>query len=139
MKLNRLIGKNVRGYMDIDVTFRENVTFLIGINGSGKTTILKLLSALLTPSYTDLLEIEFSEVLLYCENMGESPGKEEIFAKKHGETLTLSYKNALGRTTNGEIQLIRDIRYDRDMIDLEKLNSVDSTGKVIKKRQRRFE
>lgn len=126
MNLNRLIGKKVRGYMDIDVTFRENITFLIGINGTGKTTILKLLSALLTPSYIDLLEIEFSEVLLYCENMGESPGREEIAAKKHGETLILSYKNALGETIKGEIQLIdhrfRDIRYDRDMIDLEKLN-----------------
>lgn len=67
MRLKHFIGKDVRGYIDVDIEFRDSVTFLIGINGSGKTTVLKLLSALLEPSYRTLCSIDFSELSLLCE------------------------------------------------------------------------
>ena len=67
MRLKRFIGKDVRGYIDVDIEFRDSVTFLIGINGSGKTTVLKLLSALLEPSYRTLCSIDFLELSLLCE------------------------------------------------------------------------
>lgn len=39
MKLKKFKGKQIRGYMDFDIEFDESLTFLIGINGTGKTTI----------------------------------------------------------------------------------------------------
>lgn len=69
MKLKRFIGTRVRGYMNFDISFNESLTFLIGINGTGKTTILKLLSGLLTPSYIELSQIDFSEIHLTCERL----------------------------------------------------------------------
>ena len=68
MKLKRFIGEGVRGYMNFDISFRENVTFLIGMNGSGKTTVLKLITGLLTPSYWLLTQINYSRVMLEFDN-----------------------------------------------------------------------
>ena len=71
MRLKRFIGKDVRGYMNFDINFRDSVTFLIGINGSGKTTVIKLLSGLLTPSFIDLTQIDYSEIELTCEKLSD--------------------------------------------------------------------
>lgn len=72
MKLIRFIGKQIRGYMDFDIEFNESLNFLIGINGTGKTTILKLLAGLLSPSYIELSQIEFSEIKLICRKYSNS-------------------------------------------------------------------
>lgn len=93
MKLKRFIGKDIRGYMNFDITFEENVTFLIGINGSGKTTVLKLLAGLLTPSYTDLTEIEFSEITLFCLKPSEGNDEIQINCTKKDSQLFLTYKD----------------------------------------------
>ena len=46
----------------------RNLSFLIGRNGSGKTTFISLLTAALTPSYILLNQIKFDEMSVYCEN-----------------------------------------------------------------------
>ena len=48
------------GYQNHCINFRDGVTFLIGINGSGKTTVLNLIQGLLTPSLKILATIEYS-------------------------------------------------------------------------------
>ena len=89
MKLKHFVGKDVRGYMNFDIHFRDGVTFLIGINGSGKTTVLKLLSGLLEPSYRVLNDIEFSELILKCET---DEGKNiYIFCQKDNTCMILQY------------------------------------------------
>lgn len=91
MKLKQFIGKDVRGYMNFDINFRESVTFLIGINGSGKTTVLKLLSGMLEPSYRVLNSIEFSELVLKCEI--EDNKIIQIYCKKDGSNLFFRYSD----------------------------------------------
>ena len=59
MKLIKFLGKNVRGYLNLNINFREGTTFLIGINGSGKTSVFKLINGLLSPSYKILEDIEY--------------------------------------------------------------------------------
>lgn len=61
MRLTKLTASNVHGYLPIDVEFLPDLTFLIGLNGSGKTTALRLLMGLLTPAVDELARIEFSE------------------------------------------------------------------------------
>ena len=44
MKLISFKGENVRGYLKYDINFREDITFLIGMNGCGKTSVIKIIS-----------------------------------------------------------------------------------------------
>lgn len=65
MRLIEFHGYGIRGYQEHHVNFREGMTFLIGINGSGKTTVLNLIQGLLKPSYRILDSIEFKKVEVY--------------------------------------------------------------------------
>ena len=69
MRLTRLSASDVHGYLPIDVEFDKELTFLIGLNGSGKTSALRLLMGLLTPAVDELAKIEFgrAEVLIQTE------------------------------------------------------------------------
>lgn len=60
MKITKLHAENVHGYLPIDVNFFDDLTFLTGLNGSGKTSALRLLMALLTPNIKELGTISFS-------------------------------------------------------------------------------
>lgn len=60
MKITKLHAENVHGYLPIDVSFFDDLTFLTGLNGSGKTSALRLLMALLTPNINELGAISFS-------------------------------------------------------------------------------
>ncbi|WP_181392320.1 ATP-binding protein [Vibrio vulnificus] len=64
MKLLHLKAQGVHGYLEFDVDFREDVNFFAGLNGSGKTSALNLIMALLTPSVDKLLEMRFSHASL---------------------------------------------------------------------------
>ena len=72
MKLISFKGEKIRGYQNHSINFRDGLTFLIGINGSGKTTVLRLLQGLLTPSYLDLAQIEFSTICVQFTNKEDS-------------------------------------------------------------------
>ncbi len=60
MKVTKLHAENVHGYLPIDIEFFDDLTFLTGLNGSGKTSALRLLMALLTPNINELGAIVFS-------------------------------------------------------------------------------
>ncbi len=68
MKLITFKGTGIRGYINHEIHFNESVTFLVGINGSGKTTVLKLISGLTTPSYKTLESIDYSNIELTLEH-----------------------------------------------------------------------
>jgi len=97
MRLTRLSASDVHGYLPIDVEFDKELTFLIGLNGSGKTSALRLLMGLLTPAVDELAKIEFgrAEVLIQTE-----VGEVSITAERDQSGLTL-------RTTNvdGELRV----------------------------------
>jgi predicted ATP-binding protein involved in virulence len=60
MKITRLQATKVHGYLPLDVEFFDDLTFLTGLNGSGKTSALRLLMALLTPNIDELGSIAFA-------------------------------------------------------------------------------
>ncbi len=62
MKLINFKATNVNGYLSFDINFYEDITYLIGLNGCGKTTVLKLISGLLLPSYDYLATIMYDSI-----------------------------------------------------------------------------
>lgn len=125
MKLRKFKGKQIRGYMDFDIEFDESLTFLIGINGTGKTTILKLLAGLLSPSYIELAQIEFSEIELICEKYLDGGSVIiKILCNKTSDKLKLAIEEA-GKATTIEnefslYEITSSNFFARESIDVEK-------------------
>lgn len=129
MKLKRFIGKDIRGYMNFDITFNDSLTFLIGINGTGKTTILKLLSGLLSPSYIELAQIEFSYIELYCVKLGIKQREINISCFRQGNNILLSLKDEFEpKIYKDSISLIEISNFRNTMahepFEAEKLNRI---------------
>jgi energy-coupling factor transporter ATP-binding protein EcfA2 len=68
MKINSFTATKVHGYLNYDIQFFSELTFLIGINGSGKTSALKLILGLISPSYQYLNAIEYESAELICSS-----------------------------------------------------------------------
>lgn len=124
MRLKQFIGKGVRGYMNFDINFRESVTFLIGINGSGKTTVLKLLSGLLTPSYIELSQIEYSEIVLYCERITDNSSIIISSSKKANEIQLKYFDEKKNETIESKVSYLEQStprrRFDAEIINSER-------------------
>ncbi|WNY88479.1 AAA family ATPase [Leclercia adecarboxylata] len=87
MKINNLIATKVYGYLDLNIVFNEDITFLIGGNGSGKTTVLRLLQAIISPNIKDIITIPFEKIRLIIE---EDSQKIEITAFKSDRSIDVS-------------------------------------------------
>ncbi len=86
MKITSFKADKVYGYLNFDIDYHSDLSFLIGLNGSGKTTILKIIQALLTPSLPDLLSIPYTFATVKYE---ENNAKTEITSTKNQKNLTL--------------------------------------------------
>ena len=62
--IRRLRIKGLHGYLDKDITFNPDINLLVGINGSGKTSVLNVISWLLQPSIPQLCVTEFRTLSL---------------------------------------------------------------------------
>jgi len=80
-------AEGVFGYLDFDIKFNQDVSFLVGGNGSGKTTALKLMNALVKPNFKDLLQIPFHTCSLTL-NINDS--EVVIFAQTNEDNISLS-------------------------------------------------
>lgn len=70
MKIINFKATKVHGLYDFNLNFNDDITFLIGINGSGKTTALRLIQAALTLDFITLFAVKFNliSVTLLLEN-----------------------------------------------------------------------
>jgi predicted ATP-binding protein involved in virulence len=87
MKIKSAKATNLHGYLNHEIFFNPDLTFLTGMNGSGKTSMLKVIQAILQPSFYLLKTLEYENITLICELDND----EIVFdARKSGDSCTLS-------------------------------------------------
>ncbi len=128
MKISKFNAHNVHGYLNYDIIFDKRITFLIGINGTGKTSVLKLILGLISPSFNYLNAIDFDFAELMCDDTAK--GQVKITAKRLNEQeieLALNY-DGLENPIVGKLNKLSQIQlneFDTDEIS-EKLGiSID--------------
>jgi predicted ATP-dependent endonuclease of OLD family len=72
MVLEEMIIENLYGFMNKTVKFNDGISILVGINGSGKTSVLNLINWMLKPSFPDLCQTEFKKISLKFSYENES-------------------------------------------------------------------
>lgn len=130
MKINSFKAKGVHDYLDFEINFFSELTFLIGINGSGKTSALKLILGLLSPSYNYLSQIDYE----YCEIVCSSDHNErdiiiraEQQKNDHTFTLSLNYQNEIFAIASEPIK--RLLKIDETFHDPEELYNLEQRHK----------
>lgn len=83
----------MRSYITKKINFRDSITFLIGINGSGKTTVLKLLNGLLKPNLKELVEIEFSYLKIELED--NQSNRTFLYCRKEDDAVRIGFNNRI--------------------------------------------
>lgn len=87
MRLERFRAEGVHGYLSFDIRFKKDLTFLTGINGSGKTTAINAIVALITPDLLTLSNLKYSSLSIDIVHEGE---KFIVSARSDDESYWLS-------------------------------------------------
>jgi len=78
------------GEYSLEFDFNDDVNFLIGINGSGKTTAVNLIVAALTANFSELDRIEFSKITIRLKAKSSRKKPSVIITKKPGKGIPFS-------------------------------------------------
>ncbi|MDB5351354.1 MAG: hypothetical protein JWN86_2601 [Planctomycetota bacterium] len=68
MRINRFLATGVHGYLKFNIDFNKDITYLTGINGSGKTTVVNAISALVSPSLSRLANTKYETIQVDIEH-----------------------------------------------------------------------
>ena len=71
MKLLNFRARGLNGYLNFDLDLSRDLSFLIGINGSGKTTVLRAIMALVGPDLSWLINTKFEMIGLHFVHQGK--------------------------------------------------------------------
>jgi predicted ATP-dependent endonuclease of OLD family len=91
MQLTSLSIRKLHGALTLDVAFRRDVTLLVGINGSGKTSVLNCIEILLRPDMRRLATLEYERLAL---SFVADTKAFTVIADKSKKRVTLSLKGS---------------------------------------------
>lgn len=103
MKIKGISISRLHEHINYDLVFNDDITFLYGDNGCGKTTILNIITYIITGRIYELFQYNFKEIIL------------EFVASKTKNTgsIVVTYnKDDLNVSYLGESQVIESPRYD---------------------------
>lgn len=60
------------GVKDVHLRFDRKINFLIGPNGTGKTTVIRLLSGILRGDFREVIDVEFSKISVELRNVDQN-------------------------------------------------------------------
>jgi predicted ATPase len=86
MRLRAFKAQGIHGYLNFDLRFYTDLTFLTGINGSGKTSVLNSIVALLTPDLSKLSNLSYNSISVDLE---QDRSKFTISAIESNDQITL--------------------------------------------------
>ncbi|RWT67563.1 AAA family ATPase [Aeromonas caviae] len=123
--MNTITSVNIRnlwGNQDIDISFNDKTNFIIGVNGTGKTTLINLLAAVLTLDFEKLLRIEFDSVDIKLKEVAGSK-RPSIRVSKESNfdygTITYEIKKA---AKEPPVIISCDSRFERLFFDIKDAN-----------------
>lgn len=109
MKITKLSATNVHGYLPINADFFGDLTFLTGLNGSGKTSALRLLMALLTPNLNELGSITFSEAAVTVSDNGQNIVVKAMKTPK-GIQLQTTATDGILKISSSELEMLMEAK-----------------------------
>jgi len=81
--IDKVVIEGFWGDRSLTFNFNEDVNFLIGINGSGKTTAINLIVAALSADFTTLDSVDFDKITITLkESKGRKKPEVVVFKKK---------------------------------------------------------
>ena len=89
MIIKRLKITKLYGIYNYDIIFNDDLSFLYGVNGSGKTTILNILTYIIKGKFYDLRQYKFEECTLFFNNLNN----EKSITISQKDTNNLSIKS----------------------------------------------
>lgn len=73
MVIKRLEIKRLHSAYDYNISFNDNLTFIFGENGCGKTTVLDIVTSIVTGRLYNLFTYEFDEIILSYRKAIKNP------------------------------------------------------------------
>ncbi|CNE22067.1 AAA family ATPase [Yersinia intermedia] len=123
-KIDSIYIEKMWGYKNIHLKLNESINFLIGVNGSGKTTIINIISSALSVDVGQLLTMPFSELsILFAK--GEMVRVEKV--SKTNVNFFISYEGDVFvfNLEEDEYNYVMDQRIGEIKILISKFSTVD--------------
>ncbi|WP_213733628.1 AAA family ATPase [Citrobacter europaeus] len=134
--LESVIIEGFWGTRVLDFEFYDDVNFFIGVNGSGKTTVVNLISSALTADFNTLEKIDFSQIKIKLKSK-DSRKKPFIHIKKTFNkespfpTIYFEFRESMSEspTIKYQSEVFDDVfarSYKRSILDRDRHNTVIS-------------
>ena len=115
MKLLGLQIEKLYGHYNYDnIIFNSDVTFIYGLNGCGKTTVLNITEAIITGQIYKLFEYDFQRIILSYAPKSNMNNIKEIVILKTADSMKITFENKEYEIENNS-DFIKETRIkDRD-------------------------
>lgn len=115
MKLLGLHIEKLYGHYNYDrITFNSDVTFIYGLNGCGKTTVLNIIEAIITGQIYKLFNYDFYKIELKYASKNNGDKIHKINIERNENTIKIIFENKEYKIEKKR-EYIRDLRnFDRE-------------------------